>query len=428
MIRRRIRQQLIRRLEDRVRLLLEQQKPIVVAITGSVGKTSAKVAIGEVLATKYRVMVSQSSYNSEIGLPLGFFGLEVPRPLYNAWGWYQIFRKIDAMIADYPYDIAVVEMGADRPGDIRHFLSYIHPDIGVITAIGPTHLELFGTVEKVFTEKWQLAEAAKFVIYNADDTRLRAAAAKLPQTRALGYGLNGGGVRAGSVARSKDGLSAMLSLAGKKSPLSTPLVAETAIYGLLAAAAVALHLGLSRAQILGALGGIKPLKGRMNPIPGRKNSLILDDSYNSSPEAAEAALQTLSAYAPRRRIAIMGSMNELGGYSAEGHRRVGRSAAVSSDILVTIGAEAKRNLAKTAVNRLKSAHVHSFDNPYDAGEFVSQQLKRGDVILVKGSQNGVFAEEAIKPLLQRPQTAETLLVRQSPDWLARKKKAFTSKS
>jgi UDP-N-acetylmuramoyl-tripeptide--D-alanyl-D-alanine ligase len=428
MIKRRIRSFLTRRLEDRVRALLERQRPIVVAVTGSVGKTSTKVAISQVLETKYRVMVSQSSYNSEIGLPLGFFGLEVPTPLYNLWGWYGLFRKMDRMIKEYPYDIAVVEMGADKPGDIKHFLSFIKPDIGVVTAVGPTHLELFGSVEKVFAEKWQLAEAAKFVIYNADDTRLRAAAAKLPQTRALGYGLNGGGVRADSIARSKDGLSVMISLAGKKTPVVTQVVAQTSILSMLAASAVALHLGLTRSQTISALKSIKPLRGRMNPIAGRKNSLIIDDSYNSSPEAAEAALHTLEEYAPRRRIAILGSMNELGGYSAEGHRRVGKTAAGCCDILITIGSEAKKYLAKAAVDRLKSSQVHSFVSPYDAGDYLSSILEQGDVVLVKGSQNGVFAEEAIKPLMQRPQNAETLLVRQSATWLNRKKKAFGSKS
>lgn len=428
MIKRRLRSYLIRRLEDRVRRLLTARRPIVVAVTGSVGKTSAKAAIAEVLQAKYRVMVSQSSYNSEIGLPLGFFGMEVPSPLYNLWGWSRLFARMDRMIKDYPYDIAVVEMGADRPGDIKHFLTYVTPDIGVLTAVGPTHLELFGTVEKVFAEKWQLADAAKFVIYNADDARLRAGASKLPHTRALGYGLTAGGVRADSVARSKEGLSAMFSLAGKKSLVAVPVVAQTSLYSLLAASAVGLHLGLTRTQILAVLKQAKPLKGRMNPIPGRKNSLILDDSYNSSPAAAEAALQTLAEYAPRRRIAVLGSMNELGGYSAEGHRRVGKAAASSCDLLITIGQEAKKHLAKAAASRLKSGQVHSFTDPYAAGDFLAQNLEQGDVILVKGSQNGVFAEEAIKPLMQRPQIAPTLLVRQSPDWLSRKKKAFGSKS
>ena len=189
-----------------------------------------------------------------------------------------------------------------------------------------------------------------------------------------------------------------------------------------AAAAVADMIGISHHKIAAGLERLHAFAGRMQVLDGKKGSILIDDTYNSSPIAAKAALDVLYSHKSSQRIAILGSMNELGDYSEEAHREVGEHCNPKKlDLLVTIGMAAEKWLAPAAKNQ--GVNVHSFESPYQAGRFVEQQLKKGATVLAKGSQNGVFAEEALKDLLARPGDSQ-LLVRQSRDWLRRKAKQF----
>ncbi|HSX01626.1 MAG TPA: cyanophycin synthetase, partial [Candidatus Saccharimonas sp.] len=195
-----------------------------------------------------------------------------------------------------------------------------------------------------------------------------------------------------------------------------------------AAAGVGDLLGLDDDQLRTGLSAIQPAPGRMARLTGAEDSIIVDDSYNSSPGAAKAALAAL-AEAPTtgRRLAIMGSMNELGDDAPRYHAEVGAIAGQPEtrlDLLVTVGALANDHLGPAAVAAgLPSAEWHQFTSPREAGAWLRSQLKTGDVVLVKGSQNRVFTEEAAKLLLANPQDASKL-VRQTRAWLRRKAKQF----
>jgi len=190
----------------------------------------------------------------------------------------------------------------------------------------------------------------------------------------------------------------------------------------LAAAAVADLLGVKRVDIAKGLAKLEPFSGRMQVLPGIKDSTLLDDTYNASPLAVKAALDALYSARTGQRIAILGGMNELGDYAKEAHEVVGAYCDPKKlDVVVTIGKDAKQWLAPAA--RERGCTVHSFDSPYDAGAYVSGKLQKNAVVLAKGSQNGVFAEEALKPLLADP-TDAAKLVRQSPRWMTKKQQQF----
>lgn len=423
MIQRYARAFILQQLERSVRQLLEEQKVIVVAITGSMGKTTTKHAIARVLEQKYRVLAHEGNYNSEFGLPLSIFEESVPVQITDVWAWVQVLSSIRRKLKKrYPYEVVVVEMGADHPGDIGKFLSYIHPDIGVVTAIAPAHIGQFGSIEAIAAEKMLVASGARQAVINADDDRVYAAASALPQP-AIGYGIKRGNTRLLAIKRAKDAtLSCNVRLDGVVTSLHTSLIARHGLYAVAAACAVAQLLGVSGEQIARGVSAIKPTPGRMNPLSGSKGSRLIDDSYNANPDAVLAAVGALLEL-PGKRIAILGSMNELGDDSKKEHERVGR-ACVGLDLLVTIGDDAKAYLAPAARKAgLAKTKIHSFASPYEAGEFVKEHLNDKTTVLIKGSQNRVFSEEATALLLDNIADCGNL-VRQSVDWLAKKQAQF----
>jgi len=160
----------------------------------------------------------------------------------------------------------------------------------------------------------------------------------------------------------------------------------------------------------------------MQRLPGVGGSLIIDDTYNASPQAMKAALDTLYRLKASYKIAILGNMNELGKYSKKAHQEIGRYCDPKKiDLVITIGPDANQYLAEAAKD--KGCQVKTFNNPYSAGKFAKSQIKENTAILVKGSQNGVFAEEAVKLLLANSADSNKL-VRQSPEWLRKKRQAF----
>jgi UDP-N-acetylmuramoyl-tripeptide--D-alanyl-D-alanine ligase len=181
-------------------------------------------------------------------------------------------------------------------------------------------------------------------------------------------------------------------------------------------------MGLGQQEVIDGLSAIRPVNGRMNILRGLLDSTIIDDTYNSSPAAAVAALQTLYLFPSKQKIAVLGSMNELGEFSQKAHEEVGAVCDPTLlDWVVTIGNDAEKFLAPAAAKR--GCQIRSFKSPYEAGAFVHSVLHPKATILAKGSQNGVFAEEALKILLHSTEE-ESQLVRQSSDWIARKEAMF----
>lgn len=406
-------------LERQVRALRRKHDFTVVAVVGSVGKTSTKLAIADLLGQTRRVRHQVGNYNDRVTVPLVFFGQPEPS-LFNVFAWLKLFGANQAMLTHpYPYDVVVVELGTDGPGQMADF-AYLRPDIAVVTAVSPEHMEFFGTLDAVANEELGVFDFAKTVLVNADDI----AGMYLAGRPFREYSLVNPQAHYFAKVRPKglDGQALDLTLPGGNCKATVRFVGRQGAKFALAAAAVADILGVATPDIAAGLPALEPFAGRMQVLRGIDGATLIDDTYNASPLAAEAALDVLYGSKASQRIAILGSMNELGDYSQAAHAEVGAYCDPKKlDLVVTIGKDAANWLAPVAEKQ--GCKVRPFMSPYEAGEFVRGQLKKGAVILAKGSQNGVFAEEALKSLLADPADAAKL-VRQSPYWLKKKRAQF----
>lgn len=407
-------------LESQVKRLRGKHHFKVVAVAGSAGKTSTKIAVARVLQATLRVRWQEGNYNDRVTVPLVFFDHVQPN-IFNAFAWLKIFwRNERAIRRPYPFDVVVVELGTDGPGFIKEF-AYLKPDLAVITAVASEHMEYFGTLEAVAQEELGVLQYAKQIILNKDDIPAKF----LPSGSYPTYGLAGDVLyrveRHG--AKGLRSQTVTFYLGDKQTAkLDIPLLGEQGAKIALAAAVVAHLLGLTPKVIEEGLQSISTFMGRMQILDGIKGATIIDDTYNASPIAVKAALDVLYGGEAPQRIAILGGMNELGNYSEQAHKEVGAYCDPKKlDVVVTIGREAQDFLAPVA--RKRGCDVHSFLSPYDAGRFVREKLKDGAVVLAKGSQNGVFAEEALKSLLAN-KADEAKLVRQSSYWRGIKRKQF----
>lgn len=414
-----------RLLERKTQAYLKKHKPLLVLITGSVGKTSTKQAIATVLSEKYRVRAHDGNHNTHFSVPTAIMGVEYPANPRSAGEWRMVLKAMNLRIkGEKDVDVIVQELGTDTPGDIMQFGRYLTPDIAVVTAVSEEHMEFFGTLDEVAKEELSIANFAKLTIVNRDDVAEEYA--KYADTQTIDtYGL-------GEKAEYRLVVEPANPLDGRIGKLMTPewgetsatvqLIGEHSLKAAVAAACVGAKLGLTSQQVVVGLSKIKPVAGRMQVLRGLENSTIIDDTYNSSPLAAEAALKTLMDIEAPQRVAILGSMNELGNSSAQAHEKIGKLCDPTKiEWVITIGVDAQKYLAPAAV--ANGCQVKSFDSPYLAGGFAHSVLKPDAVVLAKGSQNGVFAEEAVKVLLHSTEDEEKL-VRQSDYWLKRKDDQF----
>ena len=412
------------------RLVLMRHKPRIIAVTGSVGKTTTKDAIFSALAGVEHVRKSAKSFNSEIGVPLTILGCDN--------GWNNPFRWlmniatgiIVILKKDYPKWL-VLEVGADRPGDIKRTAVWLRPDIAVITGVPeiPVHVEYFKSPEDVVREKRALAEHLKpggKLILNGDDARMREIHGSF-RGSAVTYGMesNNDFFASHEEICYQDGLPVGMQFrvdhAGSSVPVSVfGALGRPRIYAALAAIAVADVVGIDTVTAAGALMSWDPPPGRVRIIQGMKGSILIDDTYNSSPSAALAALDTLKEVRAGRRIAVMGDMLELGKYSRDAHRQVGERAAACADILITIGFRA-RAMAEAALDAgLKEESIRQYekDDTARATDELLADVREGDVILVKGSQ-GMRMERIVRALMNEPAQAADLLVRMDREWQTR---------
>ncbi|MBM3261057.1 UDP-N-acetylmuramoyl-tripeptide--D-alanyl-D-alanine ligase [Candidatus Kaiserbacteria bacterium] len=420
------------------RAVLKRHQPRIIAVTGSVGKTSTKDAIFAALSDHLHVRKSEKSFNSEIGVPLTILGLDNAWHNPVKWLW-NIIRGLLVVIrpARYP-DWLVLEVGADRPGDIRSIASWLRPDIALITGIPeiPAHVEYFDSPEALLREKSALIEHLKpggTFIVNGDDPRIRDLRSKYPGL-CVTYGLspeneysasheeilyeNGApiGIRFRIEVHTKTPspeVSVPVSLTGA---LGRPRV-----YAALAALTTAGAAGIDAVSAAGDLSYWEPSPGRLRILRGIRGSTIIDDTYNSSPAAALAALDTLTSIQTKgRKIAIMGDMLELGKYSADAHRTVGVRAAACADMLLTVGFRA-RAIGEAALDAgMPDTHIREYEQNESvrAGKELEPEIQEGDIVLIKGSQ-GIRMEKTVLEIMAEPDRASELLVRQDPEWLDR---------
>jgi UDP-N-acetylmuramoyl-tripeptide--D-alanyl-D-alanine ligase len=406
------------------RLTVWRYEPKIVGVTGSVGKTSAKVAIATVLATEHRVRASYGNLNNGLGLPLAILGAWSSEELKlvsrdmpagtatfgKIFFWVKVIGvsvwNILFHANGYP-DVFVLEYGADRPGDIKYLLKIAKPSIGVVTAIGevPVHVEFYATPQEVAREKSRLIDglpASGFAVLGADDPtvlqlkdRTRASVmtfgfAQGADIRATRFENRAGGAKPA-------GISFKIEHGGNSVPMKLAGVFGKAHASAAAAAtAVGLIFGMNLVTISEALERYVPEKSRMQVVPGVKHTRVIDDTYNASPLSMRIALETLADVQASRKIAVLGDMLELGKHTPEAHEAIGRQAAGAADVLVAVGSRAKFIADAAAKVGMKKASIYAFDTADAAARPVQELLKEGDLVLVKGShamEMGKIVEE-----------------------------------
>ncbi|MEX0785679.1 MAG: UDP-N-acetylmuramoyl-tripeptide--D-alanyl-D-alanine ligase [Dehalococcoidia bacterium] len=346
----------------------------IIGVTGSVGKTTTKEIVAAVLATRYAVLKNEANYNNEIGLPLTLLGLT------------------------NRHKRAVLEMGMYAQGEIRMLCEIARPEVGVVTNIGPSHLERLGSLEAIVAAKAELPESLPpqgFAILNADDPLVMTMAERT-RAQPLTYGTSAeADVRASDVeSRGLDGVSFALHWKGESAVARTRLPGRHIVSNALAAAAVGLADGMPLRDVVAALETAEvPL--RLHVFRAKGGGTILDDTYNASPASMAAALDLL-AEIPGRRIAVLGEMAELGAASREGHLAVGRRAAETADIIHAVGEQGEL-IAEAA--RASGHHaIYEYPTKEAALEAVSAGLRPDDVVLLKASRAMAFETllEALK--------------------------------
>lgn len=399
-----------------------------VAIAGSVGKTSTKHAVATVLSQRYRVRMHEGNHNSEVSVPLAILGIDFPTSLRNPLAWIAVFRAAHLRVKQ-PTDVDVIvqELGTDAPGDIAAFGKYLVPDIAVVTGVTPEHMEFFSTIEAVAQEEMSISDYSRFVLINRDDVDGRFADFETNPNFST-YGTSGAAeyrIEQQSFTLD-DGYKGSVYAPEYPEPFDVQIhvYGEHSLRPVMGAVAVAAKLGLAPTEVVKGLELVRPVPGRMNVLRGIDGTTIIDDSYNSSPAAAAAAIQTLYSFDDDnvpQRIAVLGDMRELGITSQPEHEKIG--ALCDPDLLawvVLVGPDSEQYLAPIA--RQRGCQVHIAPDAIRAGEFVRSITEEGAVILVKGSQNTIYLEECVKILCDM--TEDVKLVRQSDAWMKTKNDYF----
>lgn len=357
------------------RVVLRKYKPVIIGITGSVGKTTTKEAIAHVLtANGLSVRKTAGNLNADLGIALTVLGFN-HSPAFYEWPGIFILAHINFVLLLLGIhrlsDYMVIEMGIDRIGDMGRMVQSVQPKIGVITWIGEGHhLEYLKDPQTIAREKGQMLTVLPkngLAVIPAKDPQVdileKLARGKVKKVEATG----------------PDALAEVVRTIGE-------------------------YLGLQSDKVEAALTTYEPPKGRQQRLVGMSDSLILDDSYNSSLPAAKFALELLAQQPAKRRIAVLGDILEQGDYEAEVHRKVAALAKQKTDLFVGVG------------KRMQAVKPDLwFASPDEAARELPQQIRSGDVVLVKGSQ-GMRLEKVSFALANNKAEAEKKLPRQNTRW------------
>jgi UDP-N-acetylmuramoyl-tripeptide--D-alanyl-D-alanine ligase len=400
-------------LKNLARLTIKRYKPKIVGITGSVGKTSTKIACATVLSKKFKLRSSYGNLNNELGLPLTILGdwseqdlnlvsrntPQGKKRIQKLSFWTKVILKSVFQIIfknkNYP-QVLILEYGADRPGDIRYLLNIARPDIGIITAIGeiPVHVEFYSSSEEVALEKSGLImniPAYSYVILNYDDDTVMNIKHR---TRAhiLTFGFDDEAdvqiINFENKIENNKPLGIVFKIKYENNIVPVSIFGafgKSHAYACACACALGLVFEMNLIEIAEALESYKPEKGRANLLEGIKNSLIIDDSYNASFLSMANALDLLKSLPAKRKIAVLGDMLEIGKYSIFAHENIGKIAGKVCDLLITIGPRAKFIAEGAKSNGLKQKNILSFNTVDEAKEELIKLIKPGDLVLLKAS-------------------------------------------
>tara|TARA_B100000508_G_scaffold115566_1_gene94681 strand:- start:6151 stop:7443 length:1293 start_codon:yes stop_codon:yes gene_type:complete len=408
-------------------VLLRRKQPKIIAITGSVGKTSTKDAIYAAIRNNSHARKNEKSFNSEIGVPLTVLGL--PNGWNNplAWIWNIIDGFFTAFFSSKYPEVLVLEAGIDRPGDMQKLVRWLKPDVVVLTRLPsvPVHVEYFATPEAVAEEKLKLVSALRTdgtLIHNADDTIIQSKLSDFLQkqigfSRYLPSDFTAGQDKMVYQDDQPSGVSFTITHGDEVASVEVKNVAGAQhAYAAAAAAAVAHELGISLPDAAEGLHSLKAPNGRLKLIPGIKGTMIIDDTYNASPIAAEHALQTLRElqYA-KRKVAVLGDMMELGKFSSDEHRKLGELVPDIADVLLTVGVRSRAIAEGAMAAGMSEKNIFQYDEVGRAGRELQNMLETGDMVLIKASQS-VRAERIVEEIMAEPELAPELLVRQDKVW------------
>ena len=350
-----------------------------VAVTGSVGKTTAKDMIAAVLGTRFRVLKTEGNFNNNIGLPLTILRL------------------------DRTVQVCVLEMGMDRPGEIDYLADIVRPNVGVITNIGDAHIERLGSRENIFRAKCELLPHIRkengLLVLNGDDALLSTLRGRTP-VPAVFCG-SGEGLEYRAQSASSDGLDSLrsrLTTPAMDREVCIPALGSHMIYPTLIAAAVGEHFGLTADEIEQGIARFVPTRMRMNLVQRGNGITILDDTYNANPQSMRAAISVLADSRSAWKLAVLGDMFELGPYSPALHTGVGEYLGKRKiDCLVAVGDQA-RYLAEGAQSAGMTA-VYPCADKKAARELLPGLIRPDSTILVKASR-GMRMEELVDQLLE----------------------------
>jgi UDP-N-acetylmuramoyl-tripeptide--D-alanyl-D-alanine ligase len=330
---------------------------------------------------------------------------------------------------DYP-EILILEMGIDRQGDMKYLTSIVKVDVAIVTAVSYSHLEYFGNLQNIKKEKQILIERLDqqgLAILNYDSEPVKEMA-DISRAKILSYGVkNSANLQAQDInynftrgSYELSGIHFKLNDEGSIVPVFLKnVMSEPAIYAALAAAAVGLYFKMNLVEIAATLSDFSLPPGRMNLLPGIKHSFLIDDTYNSSPEAAISAVDILSKInidPSAHKYAVLGDMLEIGSYTEEGHQLVGQKVCREKiDFLIAVGERARDFIKGAKDAGCGDEHLFYFDKAEEAGHFLQNRIKEGDVLLIKGSQ-GMRMEKIVKELMAEPEKAAELIVRQGKEW------------
>jgi UDP-N-acetylmuramoyl-tripeptide--D-alanyl-D-alanine ligase len=350
--------------------------PLVVGITGSYGKTTTKVCIGAVLSQQLPTLITPASFNSRLG----------------------VIRTINEHL-EPSHEAFVVEMGMYRKGDITELCELVHPQIGVLTAVGPVHLERLGSIEAIAEAKSELARALPpdgHLVANGDDPRVRAIAAHSDVHTVL-YGLESDDahVRAEQITLADGRTAFTLVIGDERAEVSAGLLGRHNVSNLLAAAAVGHLAGIGIEQIAAGLETVEPPEHRLSPIPNaRAGIIVIDDAYNSNPAGAAAALEVLGGHPARRRILVTPGMVELGDEEEALNERFGRQAADVCDHVILVGPERTKPIGRGL--RAAGFNDDAITVVRDIGgatQVLAGLTRAGDVILFENDLPDMYAED-----------------------------------
>lgn len=349
-----------------------------VGITGSVGKTTAKDMIAAVLSVKYKVLKTEGNFNNNIGLPLTLLRL------------------------DHTYQVGVLEMGMDKPGEIDYLSDIVRPEVGVITNIGDAHIEKLGSRENIFKAKCELLPNIRkengLVVLNADDPMLVTLRGKTPVKAVFCGKAEEADYRAQAIGG--DGVSHIrchITTPAMERDVTIPALGEHMIYPTLIAAAVGEHFGLTPDQIEDGIARFVPTRMRMNVLQREGDITILDDSYNANPQSMRAAISVLADTKSHWKVAVLGDMFELGPYAPALHAGVGEYLGKRGiDCLVAVG-KLSEHMAKGA-REAGVPMVYSCADKEAAKAVLPQVVRPDSTILVKASR-GMALEELTAQLM-----------------------------